>query len=382
MAAAYDTLTKDFQQAVGDWSQKYNVKPDKSKRVERFSAWPGWEFLPKFHQFALNNPNEPESFSALFWIVEHAKFVPATTQKHYAFEVQALDTLRNAHRLDSRLPSACISIGQYATPAREVFLRSCLGERELHELRGMAYLSLAELLCEKIKIRDPAWFDVPLTDELEQHFAERMSDECKKYLREARPAEHLGEAIKLFEIVERDFADVPYPRPVPALKYRPSLAQVARHRRSGLEGLAIGREAPPINGKGLVGRTLELKKFRGKVVVVNSWATWCGPCVAKIPSHKRLRERFANQPFEFLGVNCDDDAEAAQKYADKHEVGWFSWSDPISGIRPIATGWHVVQLPSQFVLDHHGIIRFKDLEEKELEQAVESLLREIPMSVR
>lgn len=379
-APSFDSLTKEFQQAVAVWSKQYNEKPDKSKRIERFSEWPGWRFLPRFQALAEKHPASPDAFRAWTWIIEHARFIPASNEVHYAAETRALEVLRRDFLTHEQLPSVCISIGEYATPAREAFLRACMTEAKSRALRGMAQLSLAELLCQKMKIRLPAWFDLPIEDPLEQYFADHMAEGAKKYLRESNPVAHLDEVLKLFEATQKDYADVSYPRPVPQLKYVPTLAQVAKHRRSGLEGLAIGQEAPATKGQGLDGRTGNLKSHRGKVVVLTFWATWCGPCLAKIPSYKRLVKKFDGQPFVMLGVNCDDNSTAAQNFTMKQELPWFSWSDPISGGRPIAMAWHVFQLPSLMVLDHQGKIRFKDLDEKELEQAVEVLLRDVPKS--
>jgi thiol-disulfide isomerase/thioredoxin len=377
-AKAYQSLTGDFKQAVADWSQKYNLAPNKIKRVERFDQWPGWDFLPRFQKFAEQNPDAPEAFDALAWILEHSRFVGNGDRRHFPYEVYALDLIHRRYLDDKRLPTACVSLGAYPSPARESFLRTCTTHGDNRTLHGIASLALAELLSEKSTSMAPPWFDRPITDELARHNADHMAPEIKTYCRQSGPLNHREESKVLLKIVERDYPDIKYPKPFPVLKSIPTLAQVAKFRLSELEGLIIGQLAPPIEGTGLDGQKDSLKTHRGKVVIVSFWATWCPPCVAKIPSQKHLVERFADKPFVLLGVNCDDDVAVAQKFSKANDMTWYSWSDPISGNRSILTAWHVVQLPSVVVIDHEGSIRFKDIHGKELEQAIESLLKEVP----
>ena len=78
-----------------------------------------------------------------------------------------------------------------------------------------------------------------------------------------------------------------------------------------MHNLIAGKPAPEIDGVGFDGKPLKLSDYRGKVVVLVFWGTWCGPCMREVPHERELAERLKDKPFAVLGVNCDDDEQAA-----------------------------------------------------------------------
>ena len=93
------------------------------------------------------------------------------------------------------------------------------------------------------------------------------------------------------------------------------------------------------------------------------------------PHERSLVKKLAGKPFALLGVNSDPDRKKLQEIVKKEQITWRSWSDGQSG--PIARRWHVSSWPTIWVLDAAGVIRFKDVHGKELDEAVEKLLREM-----
>src|SRR5438477_7883977 len=75
-------------------------------------------------------------------------------------------------------------------------------------------------------------------------------------------------------------------------------------------GLAVGKPAPSLEGADVDGKFLGLSDFRGKVVAVDFWATWCGPCRRMIPHEKELVKRMQGRPFVLLGVSDDRSEDA------------------------------------------------------------------------
>ena len=69
--------------------------------------------------------------------------------------------------------------------------------------------------------------------------------------------------------------------------------------------LAVGKPAPEIDGPGLDGHPLKLSDYRGKVVVLVFWGSWCGPCMLQVPHERELAERHKDEPFALLGVDCE-----------------------------------------------------------------------------
>jgi len=82
-------------------------------------------------------------------------------------------------------------------------------------------------------------------------------------------------------------------------------------------------------------------------------------------------------PFALLGVNCDNERDVAQEVSARAGLTWRSWSDPGCGQGPICRRWQAGHWPALFVLDHRGMIRYRNLPPDFLDQAVEELLREL-----
>jgi poly(3-hydroxybutyrate) depolymerase/thiol-disulfide isomerase/thioredoxin len=121
---------------------------------------------------------------------------------------------------------------------------------------------------------------------------------------------------------------------------------------------AVGRAAQELTGVDLDGRPMSLSEYRGRVVLLNFWATWCFPCMKLIPHERELAARFQGEPFEIVGVNCDSDVGAARDAVARTGITWRSFRDRTEGGRAAITGhWKVLGYPTLYLIDHHGIIR-------------------------
>jgi hypothetical protein len=95
------------------------------------------------------------------------------------------------------------------------------------------------------------------------------------------------------------------------------------------------------------------------------------------PHERSLVERLAGKPFALLGINSDKDRNALRETIVKERITWRSWWDNGSVTGPIQTQWQVTLRPTIYVLDATGVIRFKDLKDQQLDQAIDRLLAEI-----
>src|SRR6478672_11619558 len=98
---------------------------------------------------------------------------------------------------------------------------------------------------------------------------------------------------------------------------------------------------------------MKLSDYRGKVVVLTFWATWCGPCMQMVPHERELVRRMEGKSFVLLGVNGDEDKERLRRQSKEQQIHWRSFYDGGPG-GPISRSWNVKGWPAVFVLDRAG----------------------------
>jgi thiol-disulfide isomerase/thioredoxin len=150
------------------------------------------------------------------------------------------------------------------------------------------------------------------------------------------------------------------------------LADRAESELVELRRLSVGKEAPEIEGKDLDDRQMKLSDYRGKVVVLVFWGTWCGPCMAMVPDERKLVEHMAGKPFSLIGINADEDMAKVRAAVAKEKITWASFRDGDPG--PIAKAWNVHGWPVVYVLDRKGVIRYRNVRGQDLADAVDKLL--------
>lgn len=101
-------------------------------------------------------------------------------------------------------------------------------------------------------------------------------------------------------------------------------------------------------------QTVRLSQFRGKVVVLNFWATWCAPCIDELPSLQALQK--ARPDIQVLAVSIDDDADAYAKFLKQYDINVLSIRDGSTGAN---LKYGSVRVPETFVLDRNGVVKRK-----------------------
>jgi poly(3-hydroxybutyrate) depolymerase/peroxiredoxin len=133
----------------------------------------------------------------------------------------------------------------------------------------------------------------------------------------------------------------------------------AKRLLAELRGRALGMPVPSLAGLDLDDRPITLSDFRGRVVLLNFWGTWCFPCMKLVPHERDLVAAFQVRPFDVVGVNCDDDIAKAREAVKRTKMSWRSFRDQVAGQRTITKDWRIVGYPALYLIDHHGIIRKK-----------------------
>jgi len=117
--------------------------------------------------------------------------------------------------------------------------------------------------------------------------------------------------------------------------------------------------------------------WKGKVVMVDFWATWCQPCMQALPRVKKAYSTFHDKGLEIVGVSCDEDADALNKFLKSNpDMPWPQLFDPkMAGWNPIATELNVSSIPTMFLIDKKGILRTVDAGD-DFEEQIAKLLEE------
>jgi len=125
------------------------------------------------------------------------------------------------------------------------------------------------------------------------------------------------------------------------------------------------------------GRAVDLEKMRGKVVMIDFWASWCVPCMIELPKVKAAYEKLQSKGFEIVGINLDEDKADMQRVLTKSNMTWPQSFDGLKWESPLVTRFGIMSIPTIWLIDKKGILR--DLNPREnLVDRVEKLLQEKP----
>jgi len=145
----------------------------------------------------------------------------------------------------------------------------------------------------------------------------------------------------------------------------------------------LDSQGKPINlkFKAADGREVDLEQMRGKVVLIDFWATWCGPCRAELPRVKAAFEKYQQQGFEVVGISCDEDKDRLNAYLKEKKISWPQYFDgQTQAQNKIAQKFGINGIPHMFFVDKMGCLRFDDVralgEKKNFEEKIDALLSE------
>jgi len=152
------------------------------------------------------------------------------------------------------------------------------------------------------------------------------------------------------------------------------MTRVMLDKVSRYERVAIGVQAPELEGKSPSGEVIKLSENLGKVTLIDFWASWCAPCIAQLPELRSVYQEFAEDGLVIFGLSVDKNGDQWRNAVKKHEMPWRHASDLAGWDSPNATRYNVTFVPYNVLLDAEGKIVGKNLHEKELRSRVRELL--------
>jgi peroxiredoxin len=131
---------------------------------------------------------------------------------------------------------------------------------------------------------------------------------------------------------------------------------------------------PDFEAKDITGQSVKLSDFKGKVVLLDFWATWCPPCRIEIPNLLEIYRQFKNKNFVLFSVSLDRNIPLARQFVKEKEMNWLHVIDSESSGR-IAALYEIEYIPATFIIDGKGNIVARNLRSAELKNTIANLLK-------
>jgi len=241
-----------------------------------------------------------------------------------------------------------------------------------------------ETLVGKIqaKLSEKKHTEADFTDELkqfdlllDQHKGEQTDDVAQiLFMKAMLYLQAFDDTAKTTELIKKLKTD--FPETTQGKKADNILAQLEKQgKMKDVQGkLVVGNAFPDFNEKDLEGKPLSVGNYKGKVVLVDFWATWCGPCVAELPNVLETYKKYHSKGFDIVGISLDHDKDALTNFIKKKGMPWQQYFDGKGWESKLAGAYGVNSIPATYLLDTEGKIAAKDLRGDALAEEVGKLL--------
>ncbi|MBS1932675.1 MAG: TlpA family protein disulfide reductase [Bacteroidetes bacterium] len=136
-----------------------------------------------------------------------------------------------------------------------------------------------------------------------------------------------------------------------------------------------GKPAPEISLPGFDGKIINLYDLKGEIVLIDFWASWCGPCRRNNPKLVELYKKYHDRGFEIYGISIDSNAANWKQAVQQDQLPWIQVNDNKGWYAPSTITYDVNAIPASYLLDKDGIIRLIDFDERNIESKLKSLLK-------
>ena len=153
------------------------------------------------------------------------------------------------------------------------------------------------------------------------------------------------------------------------------LAVEYRKKVDPMSGL-VGKVVPDFSATDLDGKPISLQQYRGKVILLDFWAVWCGPCISEMPNVKRVYNSYKDQGFDIIGVSLDTDKTRLHNYLKKNDIPWRQIFSGQKWKSPLAQKYHIYSIPAPWLIARDGTLISRKARGAKLEQLVVEALKD------
>ena len=137
-----------------------------------------------------------------------------------------------------------------------------------------------------------------------------------------------------------------------------------------------GQPLPDFSATDLDGNPISLQDYRGKVVLLDFWAVWCGPCIAEMPNLKRVYNQYKDKGFDIIGISLDTDEKRLRDYLKENDIAWRQVFSGKGWQSPISQQYGIHGIPAPWLIDRDGALITKQARGRALEKLVAGALKE------
>jgi thiol-disulfide isomerase/thioredoxin len=365
-AEQFKALNAEYRKAMSEFGMEYRKAQTDEERQKTFAAkYPKPEaFVKRFLDFAKANPKEPQAFDALLWCVAQADETPEAAP--------AADILARDHAERKELGQILIRLAYSNAEWPADFLKKLAETGPTPAVRASATFGRGFYLKNRAGIPDQLR-NIP---EYQKAVAEQQGQAALQKLLALDSAKLTQEAEHEFNTLATKYPDEKYDRGDKSMTMR----ELAERFLFEIRNLGIGKPFPELESTDPDGHKVKVSDLKGKVAVLDVWATWCGPCRAMIPHERELVKKLEGRPFVLVSISTDAKAETLKKFVENEPMPWTHWWDGDDG--QVMQKLNIMSWPTIYVLDAKGVIRFKGVRGEAMDKAVETLLREVEPAVR
>ena len=155
-------------------------------------------------------------------------------------------------------------------------------------------------------------------------------------------------------------------------------AQLAKEYREKVAPMSelVGKVVPDFSAIDLDGRPVSLQQYRGKVVLLDFWAVWCGPCLGEMPNVKRIYDTYRDQGFDIIGVSLDTDEARLRNYLKENNIQWCQIFSGQKWESPLAQQYRIRAIPAPCLIARDGTLISREARGLKLEQLVVEALKD------